>query len=781
MALGLYLGTAAVLLLLAHRLVTPVSRAAALVLIVLPMLFTGYALVTGGVYGPIDHPYQSQPLEALKSMYGIGPQHNIALTDVYAQMFPWKRVVQLSYARGEWPLWNPYMLCGHLLAAAAQPAAYSPFTILGCLLPVAQSFTFGAAIAFFLAALTAFLLARELRCTEGAALIGAAAWTCSTSIIMYIQTPLGTSWAMAPLVLLAAKRIVREPGIRSGALLAFALTLILLLGHPESVLLVVLVGSGWALFDIVHTRAHPLRPIVTAFAAGAIALLLCAIQLLPLQEAVLQSGEYEYKSKYWANTDRAAPPMQVVANLATDLVPYLYLRKWSDPELPLPKAESFAVGSIALALAVYAVARRRTAETTFLAIAIVLSIAVTIAWGPAVNALQHVPLLKITHNERLAFAAALLLSMLAAMGVDELMTRRDARAAAAVFLTTLALLGLATWWLTQHVTLAELPNDWGTYKIPAELLGLALAIAVVLARRATVPLLLALLIAQRVVSDAGAQKTFPARAAYPRIALFDALRDVREPFRIVGLRYALIPATSVFYGLEDARGYEAITFWPTAKTFPLWCQHQPIWFNRVDDLTRPFLSFLNVRYAVAAADEAIPPGWHRVAAQPGSMLLENEHAIERIFVPRSVRIGLADEAAVAEMLHETDFRERAWISADVAAPERINGPGRVVLSKRRLGGEYLLDADMSGDGWIVVSDTAWRGWRAYIDGRRVETTRANVAFLSVFVPKGRHAVRLVYLPQSFVVGRAISGATLLGVFVFALARRRATAAPARSA
>jgi hypothetical protein len=771
MPLLLYLLTALALLALTHRFVTPLSRAAAVVLIAMPLLFVGYALVTGGVYAPIDHPYQSEPLAALRGEYGIGAPHNIAVTDIYSQMLPWRRVVQESLARGEWPLWNPYNLCGHLLAAGAQSAVFSPFTWLACLLPAAQSFTYTAAIAFFAAGLCAFLFARELALSEAASLVGAAAWLCSTSIVLYIEWPLGFASACMPLVMLAARRIVTAPAVRSGALLAFTLTLVLLLGHPETLLHIVLIASAYAIFTMIRLRVKPLRPVATALVAGIIALALCAIQILPMREAITQSAEYEYKVRVWSHEDRSAPRVQMLAYLATDLFPYLYLRKWEQPELPPLRAESFAVGSIALALALFAVVRRR-GEAWFFAASAVACIAVAIAWGPAANALQHFPLLNITHNERLAFAAAMLLAILAAMGADE--ATRDRHAAAITCGVMLALLAAGTWWLTRHVRLAPLPNDWGTYKIHAELGFLAAAtLLFALPRtRFALPLFLGLLLAQRTISEAGAHKTFPTRAAYPHLALFDGLANIREPFRIVGLKYALIPATNVFYRLEDARGYDAVTYMGTGRTFPLWCQHQVVWFNRVDDLTRPFLSFLNIRFAVAADDAPIPNGWRRVAAMPGSMLLENANVIPRVSIPKRVRLGGTPEQQLAEMLGETDFRERAWVDADAPAPERINGPGRVVLRERDRRGAYRLDADMQGDGWVVVSDTAWNGWRAYIDGRRVKPTRANLAFVAVFVPRGHHDVRLVYLPESFVAGRTISGVALLASVSVLLVRRR---------
>ena len=90
------------------------------------------------------------------------------------------------------------------------------------------------------------------------------------------------------------------------------------------------------------------------------------------------------------------------------------------------------------------------------------------------------------------------------------------------------------------------------------------------------------------------------------------------------------------------------------------------------------------------------------------------------------------------------------------------------------GNGFRLDTDMRADGWLVVSEPAWEGWRVYVDGRRVRHYPADVALLGLFVPKGRHDVRLVYLPQAFVTGRAITFVTigLLAVTTLAIRVRR---------
>jgi hypothetical protein len=266
-----------------------------------------------------------------------------------------------------------------------------------------------------------------------------------------------------------------------------------------------------------------------------------------------------------------------------------------------------------------------------------------------------------------------------------------------------------------------------------------------------------------VLTVGGIYRTFPQRAAYPPIPIFERLKNVREPFRITGHGLAFIPGTSAMYGLEDVRGYQAMTFLRYRETYPLWSIHQPVWFNRVDDLTRPFLSFLNVRYAITWDRDPPPDGWREVARQRGTLLFENTRVIERAFIPKRVRIGESVHDTLAQMVSERDFRERAWIEADAPPYERENGPGRIAFTSSLK--SFDIDATMERDGWIVISVPAWTGWRATINHRAAKTQFANHAFVGIHVPAGHHRVALVYQPRSFEIGRAISAIAiaLLGI------------------
>ncbi|HET7435475.1 MAG TPA: YfhO family protein [Thermoanaerobaculia bacterium] len=775
MALLLYTLTALALLWLAHRALVPLSRAAAVILFLLPFVFTGHALIANRVFAPIDRTYADPPLSDLAAQYGIGGAHNPVVTDIYAQMIPWRHVLRETLARGEWPLWNPTILCGDVLAASAQAAPYSPFTLIALLMPAAISFTYTAAITLFLAALVAFVFLRELELSEAAAIFGAAAWMSSTAIVLYVLWPLGLCWALLPLILFATRRSVRAPGFSSWALLTASLTLLIMAGHPESVLHIVFCGAVYGVFELIPRLRTTPRVLVTTVSAGVVTLLLCAIYLMPIAEAIPQTSEYQYRHFIFAHADwRSAPTLTVLIRIASDFFPFLHLRSWTSPEMKDIKGETAVVGSIVLALAAYALVRARSRQTWFFAGLALFALLAHVEWGPLVRIFQKLPLFDIALQERFAFAQAFCLCVLAAIGLDAILQRNDRRAAMLITLAVAALLAIGTYVLTHRFGIANGPVDWGKYKIPAELVVLPLAALLFLPRvpqRILVPALLALLLVQRVASEGGIWRSFPARAAYPPVPLFEPMRAVKEPFRVVGHQFALIPGTNALYGLDDVRGYEAMTLGHYYVTYPLWCEPQTVWFNRVDDLSKPILSMLNVRFAVAKKDYAPPPGWKQVSAYGQSVLLENTNVLPRAFVPSSVTAGLDYGITLEEMRAATDFASRAWIVTNEPPYERGNGPGRVSVRRTKMN-QYEADAEMENDGWVVLSESSWQGWRAYVDGRRVHAHRANIAFLSVYVPRGKHHVRFVYWPRAFVQGRTISGIALLGVLVTLGIRRR---------
>jgi uncharacterized membrane protein YfhO len=79
-------------------------------------------------------------------------------------------------------------------------------------------------------------------------------------------------------------------------------------------------------------------------------------------------------------------------------------------------------------------------------------------------------------------------------------------------------------------------------------------------------------------------------------------------------------------------------------------------------------------------------------------------------------------------------------------------------------------------GMLVVNDTYYPGWRAFIDGRPAPILRANGAFRGVRVPAGARSVSFAFEPMSFRLGAWASAATVGALGVVGLVRSSARSA-----
>jgi uncharacterized membrane protein YfhO len=95
-----------------------------------------------------------------------------------------------------------------------------------------------------------------------------------------------------------------------------------------------------------------------------------------------------------------------------------------------------------------------------------------------------------------------------------------------------------------------------------------------------------------------------------------------------------------------------------------------------------------------------------------------------------------------------------------------------VLSSRIADNTVRAEVTGGATSLLVVSQNLAQGWHAQIDGKPAPIVAVDGALAGVFVPPGRHAVTMDYLPGSFVAGGAVTGVALLGVAVVAIPPRR---------
>ena len=769
----LYVAVALILLVVCDRAIARISRRAALILTILPLLFTGRALLTGRVYSPADLLFSYDPFKEIGPQVGVHKPVNGWLADIFSQIIPWQEAVRHSLRQGEWPLWNPFVLSGDVLAASAQSAPYYPFHLIGLLLPLDLAVTYQASITILVSALGAFLFFRELECDEDAALVGAAAWAFSAVFVFWTEWPLGVSTQLLPLVMLGTRRIVRRTDVASVILLATALTLLVLAGHPESVVHVVGIASIYGLYEIFRAARNRFVSVVAAaLGAGIVSIGLSAVFLFPIVEAIPQTEEREIRDMIGKHFSLAVPWPKAFQQARKNVIGF-------DRGLPQDERPTYAgeelprayPGSIVLALAIVGVISRRTDRWFMLGLVIFGILAGASAPFPFVI-LEKVPVVRLALNDRLVIAASLGLAALAAFGVEALRARRR-RSMAGAFLAVSVVLAMMVASIWPELIPALTPENLELHTVLLVAPPVIAALVVLLARgHLAVQIIFILLLMQRVVEERGMYAVIDRQAFYPPPHQLRSLPKTDEPYRFVSQGHTFPSNVSTMYGLEDVRGYQAMTHSARRATYVLWSTPQAIAFNRVDDLTRPFLSFLNVRFALALPDQPVPDGWKAITDGPGMRLLENTRVLPRSFIPRTVRLGSSKDDLL-DMVHQRDFAERSWVTASRTGPDRddrdvVNGTGTLQL--RRRGSTHHISAHMNEPAWVVISETAWKGWRASIDGRSTPVFIANHAFLGIHVPKGNHEVVLRYLPDSFVWGRRVTGVTAAVCFGLLLVR-----------
>jgi len=121
---------------------------------------------------------------------------------------------------------------------------------------------------------------------------------------------------------------------------------------------------------------------------------------------------------------------------------------------------------------------------------------------------------------------------------------------------------------------------------------------------------------------------------------------------------------------------------------------------------------------------------------------------------------------------EFDPQKTAIIGKSMRISEKLGGELKEstannssleVLEEKAGYGRYKINLPIVG---LALFPGNWaRGWKAWIDGKRVDVFEANLFSKAVVVPAGDHLIMLKYWPDSFILGSIISLASLFSVIV----------------
>jgi hypothetical protein len=203
------------------------------------------------------------------------------------------------------------------------------------------------------------------------------------------------------------------------------------------------------------------------------------------------------------------------------------------------------------------------------------------------------------------------------------------------------------------------------------------------------------------------------------------------------------------------------------------------WNYPLEKLDSPIVNLLNVRYIITRAQDvsrlAAIPKFRHIASLPGNELFENTNVFPRFFMVHSVRrVGSMEEARDLILRHQVDLRETAIVEQPVERYDFFvaNGSEEVKTVRYEPNAIELLVRSSRG-GLLVVSETNYPGWKAWLNDRPTPIYSTDIALRGLAIPPGEHRVRMEFRPTVLPIALCISLTTaiLLGIAAY-LARRQ---------
>lgn len=192
--------------------------------------------------------------------------------------------------------------------------------------------------------------------------------------------------------------------------------------------------------------------------------------------------------------------------------------------------------------------------------------------------------------------------------------------------------------------------------------------------------------------------------------------------------------------------------------------------NSLDHNLNRLLSVLNVRYVIAPLDDpaySTAKGYTLLTTMPreGIALLKNEHCYERAFVVPEARY-YQKESDLLAAITQNDFDFRTTVALNTPPPplRPDASPGGhhtgqcTTLEYTPCSVKIFAKVDIPS--YLVLSDTYYPGWKAWVDGTQQPILKANYVMRALSLQPGRHLVEFRYDPASFKLGLALSLLTL---------------------
>jgi len=741
-------------------------------------------------------------------------------SDLLAMHLPMKRfLVRSWHETGELPLWDPYSFAGQPFVHDVQVAIFYPPHWPLLLLPeerVGAALTWLVVLHVIVAGWCMFALARAQGLGTTAGLVAAIGYMFAGKWMLHLLA--GGHTIMAPLAWLPLATLLLDGAVRQRSFLrataaGAAFALVVLGTHPQVTFYAGLFLALWSLGPALEAGAgkkRSWRPLLAWALVGAwaalVAAALSAVQLLPARESIAE----------------ATRGVGVEATEAGYVLPALL--RLVGPTLDKPKWEYQGNFGLLWIMAAVLAPLLRTGRVRFQAVVAGLLLLFALGGGFLLQGLPGFRLFQLP--VRMLLVAALPGALLAGhttQALVELPAAVSRRRAVRLAAGTLAVCTvLIAWPLTLKLAHGEMPAFhayWLLLPLTLPAFFWLLARPAAASRRWGVAWLVILTADAWLLS----RPLLAVRSEEDIYGRSDCVQDLvrrrqnsgESPWRVLDRGIPNFPSSAPLgvclpplgnVQLEPVLGYNTFDVRRTRQYLAFAAgsseavkPHEgkfgyPILEPMLIE-NKGLLDLIGVRYLLSSADRADRPmllaghdgpgepdrdtTWKAVGRDDAPaaysflqggvvplaphIIYENTTVYPRAFVvPRAE--PLPAEKDVLATLRSANLRRTVFLEdwRGSAAPGTAgqDRPARVV---EHLPNRVVVQTETGPAGYLVLTDVWYPGWRCRVDGRPVPLYRADYLFRAVELPEGEHTVVFTFEPESYRIGRIISGAALAGL------------------
>jgi len=732
---------------------------------------------------------------------------------------------------GRLPVWDPHSMCGFPLLAGLQFAALSPLSWTVAVLGPGRFCTLTVLVSMVLAGSFSFgWLRRGLRLGDGGALVGAVVVLCSGYFLVRVYaghlSQIATfPWMLA--VLWRVERLLSAPTLRRVALLGGSYAMVVLAGYPQFLVFVLYLTAarlGLHAVGAGQDRRSRFAAVGGVACAGLLGMLLAAPQLLATMEILPQTQRASSDTYAFATSYSLAPE-----NLLTLLAPTLFgdeigVRYWG-------RAFQWEVcgfvGIGALVLAALGAGGSHAQRKLWIGVTLLALLLALGRFTPIFRAAFEIlpGVRQFRAPGRYLSLWTVSVSALAAMGFDrwwkdgEGMRRTTFRlgavcaALAGGVLLLVAVSGptgggagdrwqrILSWEASDPESSCaqiragnpEFAED--SYRQAWRAGAWAGVTLIVLAgvllthARGRLPGRAAALIVGggllvELLAFGGRYLRRQEESELPWPTEFVAFVRSRPgwPFRIASpvndWRDLQHVGRCQLAGLDHVSGYESMLLRRYAELVNVISGEAPDTSMVSAPLSspHPVLDMLGVKLWLVPPHVLPPPGWLAVGQVDARKIVEAPAAFPRAFlVGTALTLPARDERL--RWLANPNVDLSGTVVLEVPPPgQRPSGaPRGVVRSIETTPGRYEIRAESPQGEYLVLTESYYPGWRAWIDDAPAEILCANHLVQAIWLPPGSHRVRFEYRPRWLGTGFALcalGAAASIGLIGTTALRRR---------